>query len=138
MIGLRAGLLTLRDSYERMDRYRAVTLAACPVVPTPACPAALRLFRAAATAESGIQRLVQARWSGQQVRWRLGSGSRSGFPGFDFPIATGTERDLARSWLAEYDRKTARPYTLRIRDVRMVSGAECRRSGNEWKIAWTE
>lgn len=138
VLQIRAGLITLAGSYRRLDQYRSVTLAACPLVPTPACPEALAAFRAAAKLESAIQRRVELEWQAGRLRWRAGAGARDGYPEFDFPVATGTEEDLGRGWMVEFERRAPTAYSLSIRGDRIGARAEIRRNANEWNAAWKE
>lgn len=135
---LRAALKTLSASYSRMDFYRSVTLAACPLVPTPLCPEALTAFRAAASVEGSIQQLVRLHWHSQTALWTSGTGVRNFYPEFNFPIATGTERDLLRSWSSEFELLSSRTYDFWISWRNAESKARLRKSHEEWNVAWVQ
>jgi hypothetical protein len=138
VIAIRASLRTLSASYQRMEYYRGITWAACPVVPTPLCPAAKAAFQVAGAIEGTLQRMVEARWKANQLLWQSGGFIRTGYPDFDFPIATGGERDLYRLWMIDFNSRARKEMALRAGDGRLASTAELRRSPHDWQIAWTE
>ena len=135
---LRAALKTLQASYQRLDIYRALTLAACPIVPTPACPEAMAGFKLASRVERMIQIGVRTFWQLQVAMWETHSGAKSSFPSFEFRIAQGNESDLLVSWQTEFDGKTARPLCFSIQKWGLAAKSELRRDDHEWTVAWTQ
>lgn len=127
---LRAELISLQGSYQRLDHYRTITLSLCPA--TPACPEALEAFKTAAATERLIQESIQLFWNHQRLQFL------SDYPEFNFHIASGGLGDLLVSWKTEFESKLNPDYHLDQWDGGLRSQSTVRRIHHGWSVAWTK
>lgn len=140
---LRGALITLGNSYRRLEMYRLATLAACPpLIPSPACPPALKSFTTAARAESLLIRAIHGMWKAQSLAWKSSLTSRGSYPEFEFRIPSGTVADLTTSWTLEYEKNSQTSYDWNAQEKNLRSRATLFKRGGShsfsWTAAWTQ
>ncbi|MBS1959604.1 MAG: hypothetical protein JST80_09050 [Bdellovibrionales bacterium] len=126
---LRAALITLQASYQRLDRYRVITLSLCPA--TPSCPTALQAFKIAAMTERLIEESVRLKWNEQRLKFM------SDYPDFNFQTAAGDTTDLTIKWTAQFEARVNPEYRLDGWDGNLISQSTVGRVGHGWSVAWT-
>ena len=136
-IKLRAILISMDESFERVQIYRAAAITACAI--PPACAEATDIFKTALQAESQIEGVLRSVWKTEELSWRA-STTHNAFP--KFPYAVINPSDL---WIAldqAKQKSTLAPGTqLNLRATRdaLASTARIERSTqNEWKVKWIE
>ena len=149
VIHLRAALITLEESYHRLEIARVATILGCiappPVFISPNCPAFLRVFNMELKFERAIQQTTQRYWEAENLRWFFSKpwfSSKSKFPEFPIQVIDAGPAELEVLKLGNYTIETPDKIQLTLRIDSLISTAEIksRKVGlsHEWKIAWTQ
>lgn len=124
-IQLRASLITIEESRNRLKIAKAAMLGGCTAV-IASCPALKRAYDLEVKVEKTIQKIAEEHWEVQKVYWLTRS-----------PVMS------IRSKLPKIDEViTNQELVIKIQSSGLISASKTwkteRLSSNEWKIAWVE
>jgi hypothetical protein len=148
VIRLRAAVLTMEESYSRLNTYRIGVLGVCAATVGVACPEAIKVFNKIADLERQIQISVDLYWSKQKLSWQFSHSRqcatqypiKSEFPDFPFSIIEEGPLSLIDLRDSRFAISSMSSIQLRLATATLASQAELKREEkkNAWSVRWVE